>query len=60
MKAPEGWPLGYVEDAFEGRTPLAGFFNILRCQIRFRNITERGGSVTSSEWDIPWEGTTLD
>jgi hypothetical protein len=24
-----GVPLGYVEDAFEGRTPLAGFFSSL-------------------------------
>jgi len=29
MKAPEAYPLGYVEDAFEGRTLLAGFFNSL-------------------------------
>lgn len=29
MKAPEACPLGYVEDAFEGRTLLAGFFNSL-------------------------------
>ena len=29
MKAPEALPLGYVEDAFEVRTQLAGFFNIL-------------------------------
>ena len=29
MKAPEAKPLGYVEDAFEARTKLAGFFNIL-------------------------------
>ena len=29
MKAPEAYPLGYVEDAFEGRTPLADFFNSL-------------------------------
>jgi len=30
MKAPEAYPLGYVEDAFEVRTKLADFFNILR------------------------------
>jgi hypothetical protein len=29
MEAPEAYPLGYVEDAFEARTPLAGFFNSL-------------------------------
>ena len=41
------------------RTKLAGFFSILRNQIRFRNTTDRGGSVTASEWGIPWEGTAL-
>jgi hypothetical protein len=29
MKAPEAYPLGYVEDAFEARTLLAGFFSSL-------------------------------
>ena len=29
MEAPEAYPLGYVEDAFEGRTMLADFFSIL-------------------------------
>ena len=29
MKAPEAVPLGYVEDAFEVRTPLADLFSIL-------------------------------
>ena len=29
MRAPEAWPLGYVEDAFEARTTLAEFFNSL-------------------------------
>jgi hypothetical protein len=29
MKAPEAYPLGYVEEAFEVRTKLAGFFSIL-------------------------------
>ena len=29
MKAPEAYPLGYVEDAFTVRTPLAGFFSNL-------------------------------
>jgi hypothetical protein len=28
-KAPEAYPLGYVEDAFEVRTKLEGFFSIL-------------------------------
>jgi hypothetical protein len=27
MKAPEAYPLGYVEDAFEVRTTLVDFFN---------------------------------
>jgi hypothetical protein len=29
MKAPEAYPLGYVEDAFEVRTTLADFFSSL-------------------------------
>ena len=29
MKAPEAYPLGYVEEAFEVRTTLADFFSIL-------------------------------
>jgi hypothetical protein len=29
MKAPEAQPQGYVDDAFEARTPLADFFSIL-------------------------------
>jgi hypothetical protein len=29
MKAPEASPLGYIEDAFEARTKLAGFFSTL-------------------------------
>ena len=29
MKAPEAYPLGYVEDAFKTRTPLADFFSSL-------------------------------
>ena len=33
MKAPEAYPLGYVEDAFEARTPLAGFFSILPASV---------------------------
>jgi hypothetical protein len=28
-KAPEAYPLGYVEEAFEARTPLADIFSIL-------------------------------
>jgi hypothetical protein len=37
-----------------------GFFSILQNQIRLRNKTESGGSVTSSEWGMPWEGTALE
>jgi hypothetical protein len=33
MKAPEAWPMGYVEDAFEARTKLANFFSILLASI---------------------------
>jgi hypothetical protein len=29
MKAPEAYPLGYVEDAYEARTTLVDFFNSL-------------------------------
>jgi hypothetical protein len=29
MKAPQAYPLGYGEDAFEVRTKLAGFWDIL-------------------------------
>ena len=29
MKAPEAYPRGYVEDAFEVRTTLADFFSSL-------------------------------
>jgi hypothetical protein len=29
MNAPEAYPQGYVEDAFEVRTPLTAFFSIL-------------------------------
>jgi hypothetical protein len=35
------------------------FSSILLNQIRLRNSTDRGGSVTASEWGIPWEGTAL-
>jgi len=28
-RRPEAYPRGYVEDAFEARTTLAGFFSIL-------------------------------
>jgi hypothetical protein len=38
---------------------LAGFFSILLYQIRFRNNIDKGGSVTASEWGIPWERTGL-
>ena len=33
MNAPEAYPLGYVEDAFEARTKLKACFNSL---VRFR------------------------
>jgi hypothetical protein len=56
---PEAYPQGYVEGLNDARTPLAGFFSILPYQIRLRNSTDRGGSVTASEWGIPWEGTAL-
>jgi hypothetical protein len=52
-------PLGYVEGLNDARTKLGGFFSILLNQIRFRNSTDNGGSVTSSEWGMPWEGTAL-
>ena len=35
MKAPEAYPQGYVEDACEARTKLAGYFSILRRIRRF-------------------------
>jgi hypothetical protein len=56
---PEAYSQGYVEDLNDARTPLAGFLSILRNQIRLRNNTDNGGSVTVSEWGIPWEGTAL-
>ena len=55
-----GVPLGYVEGLNDARTKLMGFFSILQNQIRLRNKTESGGSVTSSEWGMPWEGTALE
>jgi len=36
MKAPEAYPLGYVEDTFEVRTKLAGVFSILLSDGRFQ------------------------
>jgi hypothetical protein len=30
-KQPEAYPLGYVEDFFEARTQLEGFFSIPPC-----------------------------
>jgi hypothetical protein len=33
---PEAKPLGYVEDAFDARTPLADFFSILPNQLNSR------------------------
>ncbi len=42
MNAPEAYPLGYVEDAFETRTPLAAFFNsLLRPVLRGFHIAEQ-------------------
>ena len=49
--------LRYVEPLSDVRTKLAGFFSILPYQIRLRNNTDKGGSVTASEWGSPWEGT---
>ena len=34
MEAPEAYPQGYVEDAFEARTKLAACFSILLIQRR--------------------------
>src|SRR5580765_4737762 len=34
---PEAYPLGYVEDFEEPRTPLAGFFSILPKRLGFQN-----------------------
>jgi hypothetical protein len=34
MEAPEAYPQGYVEDAFEARTKLAACFSILLIQGR--------------------------
>ena len=31
---PEAYPLGYVEDSCELRTPLTGFFSILLSSVR--------------------------
>jgi hypothetical protein len=45
--------LRYVEPLSDVRTKLAGFFSILPYQIRLRNNTDKGGSVTASEWGIP-------
>jgi hypothetical protein len=44
MKAPEAWPLGYVEDAFEVRTPLTGFFSIL-LEIQIEELIIFGSEV---------------
>ena len=56
---PEAYPQGYVEGLSDARTLLADFFSLLQSQIRLRNNTDNGGSVTASEWGIPWEGTSL-
>ena len=37
----------------------ADFFSVHLYQIRLRNNTDKGGSVTASEWGSPWEGTAL-
>ena len=50
---PEAYPQGYVEGLNDARTPLAVFFSVLPYQIRLRNNTDKGGSVTASEWGIP-------
>ncbi len=50
---PEAYPQEYVEGLNDARTPLAGFFSVLPYQIRLRNNTDNGGSVTASEWGIP-------
>ncbi len=36
MEAPEAYPQGYVEDAFEARTKLAACFSILLIQRRVK------------------------
>ena len=51
--------LRYVEPLSDVRTKLAGFFSILPYQTLLRNNTDKGGSVTASEWGSPWEGTAL-
>ncbi len=38
---PEAYPLGYVEDSCELRTPLAGFFNSLLEVVLCHSIPER-------------------
>jgi hypothetical protein len=45
MKAPEAYPLGYVEDAFEVRTKLAGFFSSLLGEMGTDPITNRCGHL---------------
>ena len=40
MEAPEAYPLGYVEDAFEARTQLGDFFNVLISRSRLRCLGE--------------------
>ena len=50
---PEAYPLGYVEDFGEPRTPLAGFFSILREEAVFFEIilvyhrSRLGGNLSS-------------
>ena len=51
--------LRYVETLSDVRTLMADFFSVQLYQIRLRNNTDKGGSVTASEWGSPWEGTAL-
>jgi hypothetical protein len=50
MEAPEAYPQGYVEDAFEARTKLTSFFSIrlVRSGCReSRRMTSATGERTS-------------
>ena len=53
-----GWPSPLLSSTATVKA-LADCFSIPLNRIRQRNNTERGGSVTASEWDMPWEGTAL-
>ena len=60
-KKPEAYPLGYVEDFFEPRTKLTGFFSILldgferggEPLIRHRPDAGRLGRLARSRWIHP-------